>query len=73
MPTYDYRCEKCGNFEYQQSIKDQALTECPSCGNKVERLISNNVGIIFKGSGFYINDSRSTKSSDKAESDHKAS
>lgn len=58
MPIYDYRCAECGDFEYSQSIKDKPLTKCPKCQNKVQRLISNNVGIIFKGSGFYINDSR---------------
>ena len=59
MPTYDYQCEKCGHFEFTQSIKADALENCPSCGSSVQRLISNNIGIIFKGSGFYINDSRS--------------
>lgn len=58
MPTYEYRCKKCGDFEYTQSIKDQALKTCPDCGNDVQKLISNNIGIIFKGSGFYINDSQ---------------
>lgn len=70
MPTYDYRCEKCGHFEYTQSIKDEPLEQCPTCGGKSQRLISNNVGIIFKGSGFYINDSRA---SEKTKSDGKAS
>ncbi len=73
MPTYDYQCKSCGHFEVTQSIKDDALTDCPTCGSSVQRLISNNVGIIFKGSGFYINDSRSQSekkaSADKASSD----
>ena len=58
MPRYDYRCEKCGQFELEQSIKDDPISVCPTCGSTVQRLISKNVGIIFKGSGFYINDSR---------------
>lgn len=55
---YDYRCNNCGQFELQQSIKDEPLTKCPTCKGEVQRLISKNVGIVFKGSGFYINDSR---------------
>jgi putative FmdB family regulatory protein len=56
MPNYDYQCAKCGKFEIWQSIKDDALKACPSCGAKVERLISANVGLVLKGSGFYQND-----------------
>ena len=59
MPTYEYKCEKCGDFELWQSIKDNALQSCPKCGSKVERLISANVGFVFKGSGFYATDHRS--------------
>jgi putative FmdB family regulatory protein len=56
MPTYEYKCEKCGPFEIWQSIKDNALSACPTCGSKVERLISANVGFVLKGAGFYQND-----------------
>src|SRR5258708_3613411 len=56
MPTYQYKCEKCGPFEIWQSIKDNALSACPTCGSKVQRLISSNVGFVFKGSGFYQNE-----------------
>jgi putative FmdB family regulatory protein len=56
VPTYEYQCEKCGPFELWQSIKDQALSACPQCGAKVQRLISANVGFVLKGSGFYQND-----------------
>jgi putative FmdB family regulatory protein len=56
VPTYDYRCEKCGAFEQFQSIKEDALKVCPKCGSKVERQISSNVGFVLKGSGFYQND-----------------
>jgi len=56
MPTYDYRCEKCGAFDVKQRITEDALTECPTCGGEVKRIISKNVGIVFKGSGFYCTD-----------------
>ncbi len=56
MPTYDYRCENCGDFEKVQKMSEAALAVCPQCGGKVERLISKNVGIVLKGSGFYKTD-----------------
>ncbi len=56
MPIYDYRCEKCGRFEKKQRITEAPLKLCPECGSPVERLISKNVGIVFKGSGFYATD-----------------
>jgi putative FmdB family regulatory protein len=57
MPTYDYQCEKCGVFEYKQSIKDEAFEKCPNCGGRgIKRLVSRGSGIIFKGSGFYETD-----------------
>lgn len=56
MPIYDYRCEKCGRFEAKQKITETPLVACPECGSPVERLISKNVGIVFKGSGFYKTD-----------------
>lgn len=62
MPTYEYECEKCHkHFEIFQSMKDQALTECPApdCHGKVKRLLGTGAGLIFKGSGFYITDYRS--------------
>lgn len=63
MAHYDYRCEKCGVFEVEQSIKDEPLKSCPKCHGIVKRLISSS-GIVFKGSGFYITDSRKDKSSE---------
>ena len=64
MPTYDYECQECGHlFEYFQSINDDPLSECPVCGKKVKRLIGGGIGIIFKGSGFYVNDSKKSTSS----------
>jgi len=58
MPTYDYRCKRCGHrFEAFQSIVSVPIKVCPSChGETVERLISGGAGIIFKGSGFYETD-----------------
>jgi len=59
MPTYEYECTHCGHsFEAFQKITDKHLNKCPKCNNKVKRLISSGVGIIFKGSGFYATDYR---------------
>ena len=59
MPTYQYACTECGNqLEAVQSFSDPALTECPECQGRL-RKVFNSVGIVFKGSGFYRNDSRS--------------
>jgi len=69
MPTYDYRCENCGKFEKVQKISEDALTICPQCGGEVERLISKNVGIVLKGSGFYSTDNSRLK--DRARSINK--
>lgn len=73
MPTYDYKCDKCGVFEYFQSIKDDPLTTCPHCGGSVTRLLSRNVNIIFKGSGFYVTDNRSSEYKRKANEEKSAS
>jgi len=76
MPTYDYECTDCGHtFEYFQSMSDEPLQKCPSCGGKVKRLIGGGLGIIFKGSGFYVTDNRSKNAAagqngDKPKSDN---
>lgn len=58
MPIYDYRCDHCGHaFSAVQSFKEEALTACPSCGKSPRRLLSK-PAIVFKGSGWYITDSR---------------
>ena len=58
MPTYQYACTECGNaFEAVQSFSDDALTDCPACNGRLRKVFSS-VGIVFKGSGFYRNDSR---------------
>lgn len=60
MPTYEYRCESCGEvIEAVQSFSDPALTDCPNCGEAKLRKLFGNVGVVFKGSGFYRTDSRS--------------
>ena len=65
MPTYEYRCDKCGkNFDVVQSFHDAPLTECPTCGSAVKKVFGS-VGIVFKGSGFYKTDSRSGGSSSR--------
>lgn len=59
MPTYDYECKHCNHtFEYFQSMSDEPLAICPECGGALRRLIGGGTGIIFKGSGFYVTDSR---------------
>ena len=55
MPTYEYRCEKCGEFEYSQRITAPALQRCPTCKRKVRRLISN-TSFQLKGGGWYVTD-----------------
>ena len=64
MPTYDYECRSCGyRFETFQSMSDDPLSTCPDCGKEqLRRLISGGTGIIFKGSGFYVNDSKKSSS-----------
>jgi putative FmdB family regulatory protein len=58
VPTYEYRCDECGkNFDVVQSFHDDPLTTCPTCGAPVKKVFGN-VGIVFKGSGFYKTDSR---------------
>lgn len=61
MPIYDYKCANCGPFEKLQKITEPVLDQCPTCGGKVQRVISKNVGIIFKGQGFYTTDSARLK------------
>ena len=63
MPTYEYRCEKCGErFEVFQSFSDRALRRHPDCWGPVEKVLHPS-GIVFKGSGFYVTDSRAKSSS----------
>ncbi len=64
MPTYEYKCDKCGHvFEELQSMNDEPLTKCPKCGSKIHRLIGTGAALIFKGSGFYLTDYKKSNSS----------
>jgi putative FmdB family regulatory protein len=66
VPTYQYACKDCGRaFEQFQSFSDDALTVCPACEGRL-RKVFNAVGVVFKGSGFYRNDSRSTTNGSEA-------
>lgn len=57
MPTYDYKCEKCGNkFDVYQHINDKSLEICKKCGGSLKKFIGSGTGIIFKGKGFYQTD-----------------
>ncbi|WP_136611940.1 FmdB family zinc ribbon protein [Sinomonas albida] len=60
MPTYAYACKDCGHaFDIVQSFNDDSLTVCPECGGSLRKKF-NSVGVVFKGSGFYRTDSRSS-------------
>jgi putative FmdB family regulatory protein len=64
MPTYQYACTECGHaFEQVQSFSEDSLTECPACTGRLRKLF-NAVGVVFKGSGFYRTDSRSSTSTE---------
>ena len=65
MPTYEYACRDCGeHLEVVQSFKDDPLTECGRCGGPLRKVFSA-AGIIFKGSGYYVTDSRSSSGAGK--------
>ena len=71
MPTYSYACTECGDrFDAVQAFSDNALTTCAKCNGRLRKLFGN-VGVVFKGSGFYRTDSRSTNS-DKPNSNGKS-
>ncbi len=76
MPTYEYECQECRHrFEEYQSITEPPLKACPECGGEVHRLIGSGAGILFKGSGFYETDYRSSsyKKAEQAERPEKES
>jgi putative FmdB family regulatory protein len=63
MPLYEYQCSACANrFEVRQRVADDPIAVCPSCGGAVRRVF-HPVGIIFKGSGFYVTDNRKAEAS----------
>jgi len=66
MPMYTYRCNQCDHeFQVRQRMVDDPLTECPVCGGSVRRVVSS-VGVVFKGSGFYVTDNRSSSVNGKS-------
>ena len=66
MPTYEYRCKECGEeLEVVQAFTDDPLTDCPACGGPLRKVFGN-IGITFKGSGFYKTDSRSKSSASRS-------
>jgi putative FmdB family regulatory protein len=66
VPLYDYQCDHCGHrFEVRQGIKEDPLTVCPQCKGSIRRVI-HPVGIVFKGSGFYVTDNRRPSSTSNA-------
>jgi len=66
MPTYQYRCTECGReLEVVQKFTDPALTHCEACQGAL-RKVYNPVGVVFKGSGFYATDNRSSSRSTSA-------
>ncbi len=73
MPTYSYKCNNCNHqFDQRQRMSDDPLTECPECNGRIRRVVSS-VGIVFKGSGFYITDNRNGKSEKSANSKNEKS
>jgi len=70
MPTYEYECQKCGHrFDEFQSMTAKLLVRCPKCKGKLKRLIGAGAGFLFKGSGFYATDYRSSSYQEKKKGD----
>jgi putative FmdB family regulatory protein len=70
MPTYVYRCQQCNNrLEVIQKFSDAPLKVCPKCQGQLQRVI-HATGIVFKGSGWYVTDSRSSSPTSKPASKH---
>ncbi len=66
MPTYEYECQTCKtHFDRVQKFSDPPVTECPDCGGVVRR-VYHATGVVFKGSGWYITDSRKSTSSESS-------
>ena len=67
MPTYVYACKECEHkFEIFQSFSGRTLRTCPNCGQKALARVIFPAGVVFKGSGFYVNDSKESRSGDKS-------
>jgi len=77
MPVYTYRCRACDyEFDRRQRMSEDPLVECPNCGELELRKVVNSVGVVFKGSGFYVTDNRNGSAkgaSSKSESTSKSS
>lgn len=71
MPTYEYRCPEGHDFELFQRMSDEPVAECPTCGQPAKRLLSAGAGLLFKGEGFYITDSRPESYRKEASADRK--
>jgi putative FmdB family regulatory protein len=72
MPTYEYECTKCSHrFEVFQSMSDEPVKKCPECGKQVRRLVSGGLGVIFKGSGFYVTDKQNKNEKRKEKKEDK--
>jgi len=72
MPTYKYKCKECGHeFEARQRMSEARLTECPVCGGVLRRVVSS-VGIVFKGSGFYVTDNRNSNGKGRVKTTEKS-
>jgi putative FmdB family regulatory protein len=70
MPTYEYECQKCGHrFDEFQSMTAKPLVRCPKCKGKLKRLVGAGAGFLFKGSGFYATDYRSSSYQEKKKGD----
>lgn len=73
MPVYEYQCQACGHrFERKQSFSDAPIKVCPECGGVTKKLLST-PGIVFKGSGWYVTDSRGSPPSESSSSSSSSS
>jgi len=72
MPTYEYRCRKGHTFELFHSIRDDRPRRCPRCGARAQRVPAGGAGLLFKGSGFYTTDYRSSSYQARAREDKPA-
>ena len=71
MPTYEYECKTCKHkFDAFQAISDAPIKICPKCGKEVRRLINGGMGVIFKGSGFYVTDKNKSSSASVSGDSH---
>ena len=72
MPTYDYECTSCKKvMEIFQSMSEEPLKKCPECGGKIKRLVAGGLGVIFKGNGFYVTDSKKKNNESSAQTGKK--